>query len=620
MIPQAAPREDRGGAPVVGDGIGWRWASPRDATRERGAALSGAAAVLAVVVLLAPLYGTGLGSAPIVGDDEAREVGIIQDIAERGRWLLPRFNGAVLPDKPPLYHWLAAAACVARGRCDETIVRLPSVVAALALVAVVGLAARRMFSDAAGVAAALLLGLSPALYDRARSAKPDVLMILFLTVALVVFHDWWRSRPARRRHGVIMGVALGLAALAKGPVAPALAAITGVVFLARRGDLGRVRALARADFLLPVGLLGGAWYAVALAGWGTRFAGEHLLGRYLGNLVGGGLAFGVNPDYTALYHIGFYPVHLLLATLPWTPLLVAALVVAWRDPDRRRDPRLELAQVWMAAVVLVFGLAAFKARHYVLPALPPAALLAAPVAASLTRRPAGGPGRSDAGLGPAVVTGLAGLAAAAIVAGLLLAPSLPGALSAVLSRSDLELVRAAREIARGRPASAAGIATALAVLTAAALAAARARRWRLGLTLAAAATFVWMAAVQPALHGAVARTASVDSFAGEIDRLVPRAAPLYFHRRVLRPLVVYLRRPVASLGGDLTRLPPGPAFVIGLRTDVPELRAGGARVRVLARGSGRIGNLERGRIVLVALDGRPPHGRERPAESASARR
>src|SRR5262249_39706011 len=62
------------------------------------------AAILALLYLLLALH--GLGTPDIVGDDEAREVGIVQDVAA-GHWLLPRFNGELLPDKPILYHWLA---------------------------------------------------------------------------------------------------------------------------------------------------------------------------------------------------------------------------------------------------------------------------------------------------------------------------------------------------------------------------------------------------------------------------------------------------------------------------------------------------------------------------------
>src|SRR5512145_3096240 len=86
----------------------------------------GLAAALLIGALFAPLYLRNLGAADIVGDDEAREVGIIQDMTLRGHWMLPRFNGTTFPDKPVLYHWLGAATCSRSLSCDERAVRLPS--------------------------------------------------------------------------------------------------------------------------------------------------------------------------------------------------------------------------------------------------------------------------------------------------------------------------------------------------------------------------------------------------------------------------------------------------------------------------------------------------------------
>src|SRR4030095_5797490 len=69
---------------------------------------------LAVAAAFLALALNGLGGGDIVGDDEAREVGIVQDIVA-GHWLWPRFNGNLLPDKPLLYHWLAAPSAAVAG-------------------------------------------------------------------------------------------------------------------------------------------------------------------------------------------------------------------------------------------------------------------------------------------------------------------------------------------------------------------------------------------------------------------------------------------------------------------------------------------------------------------------
>src|SRR5215470_2285310 len=78
--------------------------------------------VLGAVALVLALH--GLGASDIVGDDEAREAGIVQDMVA-GHVLWPRFNADLIPDKPTLYHSIAAVPCALFG-FSETAVRLPA--------------------------------------------------------------------------------------------------------------------------------------------------------------------------------------------------------------------------------------------------------------------------------------------------------------------------------------------------------------------------------------------------------------------------------------------------------------------------------------------------------------
>src|SRR5262245_66396407 len=98
------------------------WEAENEPPSVGGVKVNRGVLLVALLYLAAALH--GLGGMDIVGDDEAREVGIAQDVVA-GHWLWPRFNDELLPDKPLLYHWLAAAACVPGG-FSETAVRLPS--------------------------------------------------------------------------------------------------------------------------------------------------------------------------------------------------------------------------------------------------------------------------------------------------------------------------------------------------------------------------------------------------------------------------------------------------------------------------------------------------------------
>src|SRR2546428_1023456 len=65
-----------------------------------------AAALVALAVVLAALP---IGSDVYEGG-EAREGLVVREMLRTGDWILPLWNGSVVPSKPPLFHWLAAGA------------------------------------------------------------------------------------------------------------------------------------------------------------------------------------------------------------------------------------------------------------------------------------------------------------------------------------------------------------------------------------------------------------------------------------------------------------------------------------------------------------------------------
>ena len=58
---------------------------------------------------------TRLGTAPVYIENEAREGIYIRAMLQTGNWILPNVPdhvecGEIVPDKPPLFHWLGASA------------------------------------------------------------------------------------------------------------------------------------------------------------------------------------------------------------------------------------------------------------------------------------------------------------------------------------------------------------------------------------------------------------------------------------------------------------------------------------------------------------------------------
>src|SRR5512139_4037316 len=91
-------------------------------TRLGARSLPALSAAVAAVVYLTPAVDT-----PFYTKGEAREAVLVQAMRAEGNYVLPLRNGDEIPSKPPLFHWLAAAAAALGGGVSELSTRAPSV-------------------------------------------------------------------------------------------------------------------------------------------------------------------------------------------------------------------------------------------------------------------------------------------------------------------------------------------------------------------------------------------------------------------------------------------------------------------------------------------------------------
>jgi 4-amino-4-deoxy-L-arabinose transferase-like glycosyltransferase len=163
--------------------------------------------------------------------------------------------------------------------------------------------------------------------------------------------------------GGLHGLFLGLAVLVKGPVAVVLSGLALLLFSALRRDLQTLwKRLRPLPGLLITALISLPWYALELwvegqAFWDSFF-GYHNLQRFTSV---------VNDHLQPWWFFG--PV-MVVAALPFTPLLLLGLarVPRWRVPPEYSLQ--QFASCWLVAVLLLFTAAATKLPSYWLPATP----------------------------------------------------------------------------------------------------------------------------------------------------------------------------------------------------------------------------------------------------------
>jgi len=333
-----------------------------------------------------------------------------REILNSGEWGYPTIGGLPWLEKPPLPWWLTAALGHCAGGVTATVARLPSVLAATALVLGVAVLGARHYGPGIGLLAGAIQATTVWTVMRGRLAEADMLLACLITWAMVAF-DWiLAATAAEAGEGLCESTVryrlarwaffafLSATALVKGIGFGAvliLAVVAGVLLWQRDGAVLR-RLCFPAGWTLAV-VLASAWplWMVARHGSGVLALWTMHVAHRLGGQAGPG-PFAGEPWWE-------YIPALLGQALPWTPL---ALVGAWRSLGRvllhtggggsggHADVVVpaavvagdRLLLVWAAAPLGMLALATVKNAHYAISAQVPWSIWAALAVARLGAR------------------------------------------------------------------------------------------------------------------------------------------------------------------------------------------------------------------------------------------
>jgi 4-amino-4-deoxy-L-arabinose transferase-like glycosyltransferase len=268
------------------------------------------------------LFFYGLGALGLVGADEPRYAQVAREMLDRSDWVTPTLLGKPWLEKPVLYYWEAMLSFRAFGVTDRA-ARLPAAFDAALLIAAIYLFLWR-FRSGSELDGALIAASCAGVIGFARAAATDMPLAACFAIALLGWYGWYESR--QRIYLSAFYIFLGLGTLAKGPVAPALAAVIIFLFVAVKRDwlaIPRTLWIPGIALFLAVML---PWYiAVQLRnpGFFRFFILEHNLARFSQDV------------YHHRQPFWFYQPVFLLAMMPWTLLLtlgvVESLRLMWAD-------------------------------------------------------------------------------------------------------------------------------------------------------------------------------------------------------------------------------------------------------------------------------------------------
>jgi 4-amino-4-deoxy-L-arabinose transferase-like glycosyltransferase len=386
--------------------------------------------VLLVTALCLVTFFAGLGRSAIGDADEAFYAQSAREMVDSGDWITPHYNYEYRFQKPVFFYWLVAAAYVVAG-IGETAARFPSALAGLAIALMTWAVGRRWVGPSTGVVGGAIVATSFGYFTIAHASLPDLPLAAFITLATWALFEAGAPVPdaagqagapgptsvaaaggtastapddrARRRWVLLAGAAIGFGMLTKGPVALVLPVL---VYLVAR--------LVMADGLLPTrrGWFGLRWLDVALAAvvllavglpWFLAMADVHGIAYLRRFFVGENLERFATERYNGRRPLWFYAPIIIGGLAPWS-----SLMALWFPPlgrvlrGVRRLTELEWRLIlWAVVPVVFYTLSVGQQPRYILPVLPPLAVL---VARTLVSRLAAAEaaGRRDRGVAIAI--------------------------------------------------------------------------------------------------------------------------------------------------------------------------------------------------------------------------
>ncbi len=299
--------------------------------------------------------------------DEARYAEVTREMAQNGDWLIPKLNGTLYTQKPPLFFDLARLASLPAGSVHTWAVKVPSLLGGVLTLLFVGLLGLELIGSKGVWLAPLLLGSMFKFAWQAQFGQIDMLLT-GLIVAQVYIGLRVAGGRTPRLPGILSLAVLGAAGvLAKGAVGCLLPWLVLLCYFAARHDRTALKRLGLQWVVPAVLALSALWLGTA------------------------GLVEGWHYPHALLFHQSiqryFEPWHhkapfyyyfgvLFTDGLPYSLLLVPAAFQVVRRRAWKHSAAL-LPLVWMGVYLLFFSLSEGKRSVYILPLFPAMALLLA---------------------------------------------------------------------------------------------------------------------------------------------------------------------------------------------------------------------------------------------------
>lgn len=327
---------------------------------------------LAVLIVFAAVavYLIGNGSVSLWDRDEPRYAQTSRQMLRSGDWIVPRLLDEPREKKPVFIYWCQATSMALLGETAFA-ARLPSVVfVCFTLIVLIGVLWQKVEPKRAAWTT-FIFGTSALTIAAAKMAITDGVLVFFTTISQLGLYALWQGR-ATWSLAVNTGVAVGLGMLTKGPVVPGVMVMT-------LAALSAMRWIDRKNAAAAGKIPWGKWLVVIVVAfavlgpwlWAIE---QRLPGYTLRTIRAEVLDRAAKPQEGHKGPVGYYLLTVWGTFLPWSWLLPAAIVGAWRN---RSEPQIRFALAAVVGPWAMLEIIQTKLPHYLLPTFPALAFLSA---------------------------------------------------------------------------------------------------------------------------------------------------------------------------------------------------------------------------------------------------
>jgi 4-amino-4-deoxy-L-arabinose transferase-like glycosyltransferase len=323
--------------------------------------------LLLLTLITSLFFGIFLGSRNLSAPDELRYSEIPREMIVNQDYVVPMINGVKYFEKPPLFYWMQVASIKTLGLNDWSL-RFTTALMGLLGVLATYLFTRRLYDRKTAWLASLIISSMSLYFSMAHVITLDMTVSVFVTMSLYLF---FLAIKNKRSSWMALGfVAAAAAMMTKGLIAIIFPTLIIGLWLSLFNRWRQLNIIALFFGLAVFLILVAPWHILLQLRAPEFFHFYFIEQQFLRYATA--IAHRSQPAY-------FYIPVILLGTLPWSVFLPKALAFLrnCRWKNRWQYENELFFMLWFLCVFLFFSVSNSKLIPYVLPGLPPLAILIA---------------------------------------------------------------------------------------------------------------------------------------------------------------------------------------------------------------------------------------------------